>query len=315
MKSLLISSQISSFKALKDATELPCDISFQIVSSSTTFKKIRPLKSSEVAGKDNIFTAHKFLLSAYSPVFRSMFFGPLGETSDMVTIEDTTVKAFGALIDYVYQKDVYWSGSSWNEVFDIVYLADKYQMTDLLEILKEYVREYCLIKDDAMVNLARSAFDHSHFPDISEAAIENCVQYVRRSRPSNSDLFKFAKSFVKENKDDMILSKVVCLASTVRAEGCENCGVTFPWGIFTESKCNNGAVILKLREEARFGLKIKVHGKAYMVMDKLGDSQCLSVISCTTKLPSELEIGDNGKQVIKHPSNKGLTACAYYYCD
>ena len=46
--------------------------------------------------------AHRFLLDGTSPVFRSMFFGPMRETGEMVEVKETTSEAFDLMIKHIY---------------------------------------------------------------------------------------------------------------------------------------------------------------------------------------------------------------------
>lgn len=82
-----------------------------------------------------IVPAHKIILALYSPVFRTMFYGSLPEPAD-IRITDATPHGFTELIRFIYCNEVILTVDSADE---IVYLAKKYEVNDLLAACTKYL--------------------------------------------------------------------------------------------------------------------------------------------------------------------------------
>lgn len=89
-------------------------------------------QSSDVLLKveDHEFKAHRGILKVRSPVFASMFEPHTKESTDgIVDIPDCTSSVFEAFLLYIYTANG--NVVSPNNVFDLYYVADKYQIHDL----------------------------------------------------------------------------------------------------------------------------------------------------------------------------------------
>ncbi|CAA7404482.1 unnamed protein product [Spirodela intermedia] len=84
--------------------------------------------------------AHKAILSASSPVFQSMFLHDLREnSSSVVEIEDMSLEACGALLNYLYgivRQEEFWKHRS-----ELLAAADKYDLGDLKLCCEESLLE------------------------------------------------------------------------------------------------------------------------------------------------------------------------------
>ena len=78
--------------------------------------------------------AHKIVLALKSTVFKKMFFTP-GETlkTDVVT----NIKAFKLMINFMYEKEDIWAEISLVELFQVAFLATKYNMEGLMDKVGE----------------------------------------------------------------------------------------------------------------------------------------------------------------------------------
>ena len=70
-------------------SDLPPDVFFQV-------------KDEEGGGQSKTIGAHRFILAGVSPVFRGMFFGLMKETGEVVKVKETTIEAFEAMVNYIY---------------------------------------------------------------------------------------------------------------------------------------------------------------------------------------------------------------------
>ena len=228
--------------------DIPYDVSFEI--GDATDKSRRE--------EEMIIKGHKFLLSAFSPVFSRMFYGPLRETRNPIPIEDTTVRAFKSLINLVYQVDVEWLNSSWEDFFDVVYLVEKYQMTDIMNNMKDLVVEYIITSDNEMIDLAQSASKFAHLTQIYPLVVENCANYLRGSRCSSASFGKLARDLESRGKKETIFSQIFYRAICIEADWCENCCLRTD---FCRNRCSVNW------QDLRVGLRISLNGDICTVVD------------------------------------------------
>ena len=88
-------------------------------------------------------------------MFRGMLFGPLKEERMVIEVKDTTHEAFNTLIKYIYKPPA----SSFCDVihcpqkfFDLVDLAEKYEIFSLKEALTSNVLKTVTITEDTVVS-------------------------------------------------------------------------------------------------------------------------------------------------------------------
>ncbi|KAH7713720.1 BTB (POZ) domain containing 6 [Aphelenchoides avenae] len=84
------------------------------------------------------FLAHKLLPSSVSDVLEAMFYGNFPE-EEPVKIEDTTVGAFEAMLEFIYTGAVSVDSDS---VFPLLYLAKKYLLDCLASRLLEHFQSF-----------------------------------------------------------------------------------------------------------------------------------------------------------------------------
>merc|ERR1719481_750481 len=116
----------SSLRCQDDDVGIPFDVTFKIFENdNTTVGNYE----SDVEVKEVM--AHKLILASYSPVFKRMFYGAMKETKDVIPVEQCTAKAFSLLIDHFYQVDINCKEMTIEELFDLVNLAEKYDVPKL----------------------------------------------------------------------------------------------------------------------------------------------------------------------------------------
>jgi len=119
--------------------------------------------------KESIF-AHRFILGAKSEVFYSMLYGKMNEGKKEIPINDPhlTPELFLKFLEYFYSGQTQLEPSS---VLSILYLSKLYEVPDLLELCRAYVKKAVTI---------RSAIDlwDSALPLGEDAIAEQCQQVV-----------------------------------------------------------------------------------------------------------------------------------------
>ncbi|XP_034104437.1 uncharacterized protein LOC132793692 [Drosophila nasuta] len=75
---------------------------------------------------------HKLILSAASPVFEAMFYGPLQEPEPEIEIHDISAAIFKVLIEYIYSGSVDYECLQLEECIELYYAAEKYLLDQLI---------------------------------------------------------------------------------------------------------------------------------------------------------------------------------------
>jgi len=242
----------SSLSNLYDASYgIPFDVSFDICSPENRSSQ----ESKDDANNENdkeLLKGHKLILATISPVFRNMFFGSIPEKRDVIPVKETTFNAFKTLIEYIYSKDIAWKRMTVEELFDVINLAEKYDMPCLLKILKTEL-EVVDVSEKNIIEVASVASKFAHFSDASDILTHNCVRYLRKCRRTSLELLNFLFSFPTD--DRVIASELICLASKLSADGCENCGQA------SDDECRDWQSVTKF-DDCRFGLRVGIEGES-----------------------------------------------------
>jgi len=230
---------------------IPFDVSFDICSSENRSSQ----ESKDDVDNENyeeLLNGHKLILATMSPVFRNMFFGSIPEERDVIPVEETTFNAFKTLIEYIYSKDIAWKRMTVEELFDVINLAEKYDLPCLLKILKKELEVFD-VSEKNIIEVASVASKFAHFPDASDILMHNCVRHLRKCKRTSLELLNFLFSFPTDER--VIASELICLASKLSADGCENCGEAF------EVKCRDKQLVTKF-DDCRFGLRVGIGGES-----------------------------------------------------
>ncbi|KAF8771293.1 TD and POZ domain-containing protein 5 [Argiope bruennichi] len=88
----------------------------------------------------NVFPAHKFMLSAFSSVFKTMFSSGMKEQiSNCINIEDMSDETIRRMLFFVYTKRV--EELTWESASDLYAAADKYAILSLKDICSSYLKD------------------------------------------------------------------------------------------------------------------------------------------------------------------------------
>ena len=85
-----------------------------------------------------LIPAHKFVLAIGSPVFETMFYGPLPETKDSIEMPDADYESLLEFFRFMYSDGVNLSGSN---VMGVFYLAKKYMVPSLVDKCSKYLQD------------------------------------------------------------------------------------------------------------------------------------------------------------------------------
>ena len=148
---------------------IPYDESFKIVTEAAV-------------DKDDavILHAHKNLLAAVSPVFRTQFYGSLPEVNRIIQVKDSTSEAFNIMLQFIYQRTdaskKIENLSEISDIFDVFYLAHKFEVLGF--------------KDKILAKLGNIPVNLSSFQELA-SAIENYKHFEEACQVVENHLIKF----------------------------------------------------------------------------------------------------------------------------
>jgi len=197
----------------EDDSDLPYDITFEIIGNEKC--KGRKIK------------AHKSILSAFSPVFKRMFFGALKETKNVIPVEQTTADAFEKMVEFLYHVDIDYQKMTVLEIFDLVNLAERYDVPKLMRELMVSLTMVPLAMDNLM-EVAIIASKFSQFENASAALLLHCAKYFHEKISEPREQVKFVVAQQSEGHGNAAL-KLLSLAESMPPAAqpvCENCKET-----------------------------------------------------------------------------------------
>lgn len=118
-------------------------------------------------GNQEVFKAHKLILSMASPVFEAMFYGPLAEKEYPIKITDIEPDTFCLLLEYIYTDFI--NANTCNKAVDLCYAAQKYMLPHVVEHCVRYIRS------SLNVGNACSAYEFAKIldqPELKEASMQ-----------------------------------------------------------------------------------------------------------------------------------------------
>jgi len=236
--STIIKGRIPEHSILRDQSEggIPFDIRFKVIENDDM---------SEDNSGGSMIQAHKFILASHSPVFKKMFYGSLKETSDPIIVKDTTIIAFEKLVEYVYQVDIDCKEIAVCELFDLVNLAERYEIGKLKEELRLQMEIVPLTMSNLMEVASIGCKFSKLFETTSASLLGNCAKFFKQNIKSALEHDRFIIQQLAKGYG-LVVSDIVKLAKTLPPLSCENC---------EEETCLDGRVVEP--SKLKMGLKVK----------------------------------------------------------
>ena len=208
-------------KLLDSTSDIPTDVKFKIVEKDTD-------------GNEAIFhfQAHKMALALASPVFRREFYGDLKETEDTILVKETTIDAFQILINYVYRKDLNLEVGL-HKLFEVFNLAEKYDMSELREQVREKIESWPLSRKN-VVKDAAIAENYEHFEE-SVKFLDRCCIFLKTEIQDLKHIYAFISNYSKGEHREAAMNLLTRMSST-EDKVCSNC---------KKSPCEHGKPIPK----------------------------------------------------------------------
>ena len=196
---------------------IPGDIKFKVVDKED--------------GLETTLDGHKIILALHSEYFKNAFFGTgvmfKEQEEGTMVIKDTTKEAFEDFLGFNYEKKIEFEKKTLRELFEILNLAEKYQVKELKDRVSEFIENFtdkAPLTIHNVVDVAATAQEFYHFDNLSKALFARCVAFVG-SKFSNAQSIL---NFVQGNEDKTTVLKLLQdvenpgLCTNCRQEPCRN---------------------------------------------------------------------------------------------
>ncbi|ALC41770.1 CG11275 [Drosophila busckii] len=138
---------------------------------------------------------HKLILSAASPVFEAMFFGPLQELEPEIEIHDISAPIFKVLVEYIYTGSVDYECLQLEACIELYYAAEKYLLDQLIS--------------DALLAISSKLRFSNVLPALElsvcmglDSLLEVCMSFFMRCCVNNDQYMSYLKDhYVHVSKD------------------------------------------------------------------------------------------------------------------
>ena len=191
---------------LTSSSPIPADIKFKVVDKED--------------GLVTTFEAHKFILGLHSDHFNNAFFGSgvnfKEEEDGFVVIKDATKEAFEDFLGFNYEKHIEFDKKTLRELYDVLNLAERYQVKELKNVVCDFIQKFPLSADN-VVKSAATAQEFSHFDDASQALFASCVAFTKTQFTNVDSVL----TFVQRHEDEATVMKL--LKDVKVSETCSNC--------------------------------------------------------------------------------------------
>ena len=142
-------------------------------------------------GEYNKFGAHKVLLAGVSPVFKTMFYGPMQIKEQEVEVKDASPDAFQFMIDYIYGIPAYIDDipqqayiKSLHLAFETYALGDRYDVLGLKAQIMDWLRRFKITRE----NFSDAATEAKRFEllgDPSKCVAQLCLRFYQNEADKN----------------------------------------------------------------------------------------------------------------------------------
>ena len=149
----------------------------------------------------------------------TQFFGSMKEERDTIPVEDASFDAFKIFLDVLYNKKISMGQASFKLMAKLYYLADKYLMAGLQEVIIQEVASRKFISGD-LIEAAKVAEENVHMEKFSESIIKICSAHIKYEYQSVLEIFKSEEA---GSANSLILHRLMGKASMLTKDDCDNC--------------------------------------------------------------------------------------------
>ena len=188
---------------LTPESSIPHDVSFKIVNEAA-------VDEDEAV----ILHAHKNLLAAVSPVFRTQFYGSLPEVNRVIQVKDSTREAFNIMLEFIYQRSdaskKIENLSEIRDIYDVFFLAHKFEVLGFKDkILAKFGN--IPVNLSSFQELASAIENYKHFEEACQVVEKSLIKFIIE-HPSPLELVEIAKNNSSVKVKEGVLNKLSAIA-------------------------------------------------------------------------------------------------------
>ena len=182
---------------LTSSSPIPGDVKFKVVDKED--------------GLVTTLDAHKIILALHSDHFKNVFYGPefkfKEEEEGIMVIKETTRAAFEDIIGFYYEKNIEFEKKTLKELYEILNLAERYQVKELKGRVGDFIKNFPLYIDN-VVEVTATIEDFPHFKSISRALCSRCAAIIQMKLTNVQSML----NFVERNADKVTVMKLLKIA-------------------------------------------------------------------------------------------------------
>ena len=198
------------------------------------------------------FEAHKIILALHSDHFKNAFYGSgtfFRENEEgIVVIKETTKESFEDFLGFNYEKKIEFEKKTLAELYEILNLAEKYQVKELKVKVVNFIKSFPLSIHN-VVKVAATTQKFSHFKEESEGLYKNCVAFLGKHFADVPSVLNFVS---KHEDEAMVVVKLLKDVERKKNQPCSNC---------KQRPCRNGSSIME-NDLLLPGMLVKSHWHA-----------------------------------------------------
>lgn len=197
---------------IDEASGIPPDVFFQIMEDD----QVQEVK------------AHKMVLAMVSPMFRKMFYtSDVGDkTAKEIKIKETTKAAFEVMLDAIYNirsLEENLKDKSVHEVFGVINLVERYQISELQEVVKTYISNYP-VTDNTVIQIAADATEYTNlFHEEAQHILIACTKFLQPKLSDAKSIFSYAAEINHQKEVFTILLALMNDLPPTEPKLCQNC--------------------------------------------------------------------------------------------
>ena len=207
---------------LTPTSPIPGDVKFKVVD--------------EVDQVVATFEAHKIILALHSDHFKNAFFGSgtffKEKEEGIVVIKETTKEAFEDFLGFNYEKQIEFEKKTLAELYEILNLAEKYQVKELKDRVVNFIKSFPLSIHN-VVKVAATTQEFSQFKEESEELYKTCVALLGTHFSDAQSVLNFVS---KHDDETIVVVKLLKDVENKNNQPCSNC---------QQKPCRNGSSILE----------------------------------------------------------------------
>ena len=130
-----------------------------------------------------------------------MFFGPMKETSEVITVTDTTAEAFETMVNYIYNPLTHGDSqiiqpiqiSCPQKLFEVHALATKYQLWKLVTLTSEALNTMPITMENMIFTATVAKNYKAAFEDDSTDLMVRCLKFLFHTTSNNGGICSLIK--------------------------------------------------------------------------------------------------------------------------